>query len=61
MNEVNQMHRELMNVLLPIVPRTVYHDIRRVRTLVWAMIGLYLTQTVRLMHGLKCSTVMPTI
>ena len=30
------------------LPRTVYHDVRRVRTLAWAITGLCLTHTVRL-------------
>jgi hypothetical protein len=43
MNEAKQIHCDLMNALLPILPRTVYHDVRRVNTLVWAIIGLCLT------------------
>jgi hypothetical protein len=48
MSEAKQMHRDLMNALLPILPRKVYGDIRRVVNLVWAIVGLCLTQTVRL-------------
>ncbi len=48
MNEAKQMHDDLMNALLLIVPRTAYHDIRRLNTLVWAIVGLCLTHTVRL-------------
>ncbi|MGZ3610738.1 MAG: transposase [Ktedonobacteraceae bacterium] len=48
MSEAKQMHRDLMNRLLPILPHTVYGDIRRVSNLVWAIVGLCLTQTIRL-------------
>ena len=48
MNEAKYMHRELMNALLPIVLRAVYHDIRRVVNLAWAIVGLCITHTVRL-------------
>jgi hypothetical protein len=48
MNEAKQMHRDLMNALLPILPRAVYHDIRRVVNLIWANVGLCMTYTVRL-------------
>jgi len=48
MSEAKQLYRDLMNALLPIVPRKVYGDIRRVANLVWAIVGLCLTQTVRL-------------
>jgi hypothetical protein len=47
MNEAKQMHHDRMTALLPILPRTAYHDVRRVSTLVWALTGLCLTQTVR--------------
>jgi hypothetical protein len=33
MNEAKQMHDDLLNALLPIIPRTTYHDIRRLSTL----------------------------
>ncbi len=46
MNEARQMHDHLMNALLPLIPRTVYQDRRRLDTLVWAIVGLCLTQTV---------------
>ena len=46
MNEARQMHDQLVNALLPIIPRTVYQDRRRLNTLVWAIVGLCLTQTV---------------
>ena len=42
------MHDDLLNTLLPIVPRTVYQDIRRLNNLAWAVTGLCLTHTVRL-------------
>jgi hypothetical protein len=48
MSEAKQMHDDLLNGLLPIIPRTTYQDIRRLNTLVWAIVGLYLTHTVRL-------------
>src|SRR6266542_4508323 len=48
MNEAKQLHRDLMNALLPILPRTIYHDIRRVVTLAWAVTGLCRKGTVRL-------------
>ena len=48
MNEAKQMHDELLNELQSILPRTVYQDVRRLSTLVWAMVGLCLTNTVRL-------------
>jgi hypothetical protein len=48
MNEAKQMHRDLMNALLPLLPRTIYHDIRRVVTLAWAITGLCRKGTVRL-------------
>jgi hypothetical protein len=37
-----------LNALLPIIPRTTYQNIHRLSTLVWAIVGLYLTHTVRL-------------
>jgi len=46
MNEARQMHDHLVNALLPIIPRTIYQDRRRLDTLVWAIVGLCLTQTV---------------
>ncbi len=48
MNEAKRMHDDLLNTLLPIVPRTVYQDIRRLNNLAWAVTGLCLTHTVRL-------------
>jgi hypothetical protein len=48
MNEAHQMHTDLLHTLLPIIPRTAYQDIRRLKTLVWAIVGLCLTRTVRL-------------
>ena len=47
MNEAYKMHEELLHALLPIIPRTAYQDLRRLNTLVWAMVGLCLTHTVR--------------
>ncbi len=48
MNEAKQMHDDLLNALLLVIPRTTYQDIRRLSTLAWAITGLCLTQTVRL-------------
>lgn len=48
MNEAKQLHRDLMNAMVPILPRAVYHDIRRVVTLAWAVAGLCRNGTVRL-------------
>ena len=48
MNETEPLHTDLLQALLPIIPRTTYQDIRRLNTLVWAIVGLCLTQTVRL-------------
>jgi hypothetical protein len=48
MNEAQKMHEELLHALLPLIPRTAYQDLRRLNTLVWAMVGLSLTHTVRL-------------
>ena len=48
MNEAKPMHDDLLKALLPIIPRTVYQDIRRLNTLVWAMVGPCLRPTMRL-------------
>ena len=48
MNEAKPMHTDLLQALLPIIPQTTYQDIRRLNTLVWAIVGLCLTHTVRL-------------
>src|SRR5258708_25273541 len=48
MNEANPMHQDFLHALLPLIPRTTYQDVRRLNTLVWAMVGLCLTHTVRL-------------
>src|SRR5438067_5592904 len=42
------MYADLMNLLLPILPSNIYHDVRRVQTLAWALVGICMTQTVRL-------------
>lgn len=42
------MYADLLYALLPVIPRTTHQDIRRLKTFVWAMGGLCLTQTVRL-------------
>ena len=48
MSEAKQLHDDLLNALLPIIPRRAYQDIHRLNTLVWAVTGLCLTHTVRL-------------
>lgn len=48
MTETQALHRDMMKALLAHIPRTTYHDIRRVVTLAWAIVGLCLSQTVRL-------------
>ena len=48
MNEAKYLHDDLLNVLLAVIPRTTYQDIRRLNTLVWAIVGLSLTHSVRL-------------
>jgi hypothetical protein len=48
MNENQQLHTDLLHALLSIIPRTTYQDLRRLSTLAWAIVGLYLTHTVRL-------------
>lgn len=48
MNEAQQMHDDLVNALLPLIPQTVYRDLRRLNMLAWAITGLCLTHTVRL-------------
>src|SRR5258707_13127959 len=48
MNEAHQIYDELLEALEPILPRTVYQDVRRVRMLAWAITGLCLTHTVQL-------------
>ena len=48
MNEGKRMYADLMNLLLPMLPSKIYHDVRRVQTLAWALVGLCMTQTVRL-------------
>ena len=48
MNEAHQIYDEVLKALSPILPRTVYQDVRRVRMLAWAITALCLTHTVRL-------------
>jgi Transposase DDE domain len=48
MNEAHQIYDDLLEALEPILPRTVYQDVRRVRMLAWAITGLCLTHTVQL-------------
>jgi hypothetical protein len=47
-NEAKQLYDDLLSALQPLLPRSVYRDVRRVRTLAWAITGLCLTHTVRL-------------
>ncbi len=48
MSEAKQLHDDLLNALLPLIPRRAYQAIHRLNTLVWAVTGLCLTHTVRL-------------
>ncbi len=48
MTEATQLHDELMHALLRLIPRTIYHDLRRLNTLAWAITALCLKQTVHL-------------
>ena len=48
MSEAKQLHDDLLNALLPLIPRRAYQDMHRLNTLVWAVTGLCLTHTVRL-------------
>jgi len=48
MNEAQQMHDDLVNALLSLIPQTAYRDLRRLNRLSWAITGLCLTHTVRL-------------
>lgn len=48
MNEGKQIYADQVNLLLPILPSKIYQDVRRVQTLAWALVGLCMTQTVRL-------------
>ena len=48
MTEATHLHDELMRTLLRLMPKTVYHDPRRLSTLAWAITGLCLKQSVHL-------------
>jgi hypothetical protein len=48
MNQAKQMHRDLLNAILPILPRTIYQLIRRLLTLAWAVTGLCRKGSLRL-------------
>jgi hypothetical protein len=48
MTEAEAMYAELLHTLQHLIPRTTYQESRRLNTLVWAITGLCLTQTVRL-------------
>jgi hypothetical protein len=48
MTEATHLHAELMHALQHLIPKTTYHDPRRLSTLAWAITGLCLSQTVRL-------------
>jgi hypothetical protein len=48
MTEATHLHDELMRSLLRLMPKTIYHDPRRLNTLAWAITGLCLKQTVHL-------------
>src|SRR5260370_29117677 len=42
------MYADLMNLLFPMLASKIYHDVRRVQTLAWALVGICMTQSVRL-------------
>ncbi len=48
MNEANHLHDDLLHAMLPLIPKSVYQDLRRMNTLAWAVTSLCLTHTVRL-------------
>jgi hypothetical protein len=48
MSEAKQRYDDILSALSPLLPRTVYQDVRRVRTLAWAITGLCLLHSVRL-------------
>jgi hypothetical protein len=48
MSEAKQLYDDLLSALSPLLPRTVYQDVRRVRTLAWAITGLCLSHSVQL-------------
>ncbi len=48
MSEAKQLYDDILYALSPLLPRMVYQDVRRVRTLAWAITGLCLLHSVRL-------------
>ena len=48
MTEAKQLYDDWLQALSPLLPRTVYQDVRRVRTLAWALTGLCLSRSVQL-------------
>lgn len=48
MSEAKQLYNDILCALSPLLPRTVYQDVRRVRTLAWAITGLCLLHSVRI-------------
>lgn len=48
MSEAKQLYDAMLCALSPLLSHSVYRDVRRVRTLAWAMTGLCLRRTVRL-------------
>ena len=48
MTEATHLHDELRRTLLRLMPKTVYHDPRRLSRLSWAITGLCLKQSVHL-------------
>lgn len=48
MTETKQMQHDLTHTLLTTISRPVYHDVRRVITLAWAITGVWATHTVHL-------------
>src|SRR6266516_6095210 len=48
MSEAKQLYDDILCALSPLLPRRVYQDVRRVRTLAWAITGLCLLHSVQL-------------
>lgn len=48
MSDAKDLYNHILRALALVLPRAVYQDVRRVRTLAWAMTGLCLTQRVQL-------------
>ena len=48
MSEAKQLYDDILCAFSSLLPRAVYQDVRRVRTLAWAITGLCLLHSVRL-------------